>query len=198
VLTLAAPFVAAILSPSARWSFFATPARMGPIGAGVLVALVLSRSSVAQHARSVSPFALAGIGFACAAVFGVLTLATSWEQRWLWRGGYAVLPILYGVLVWSTAQSQVSWWGKLLSLPPVQWLGSRSYSIYLVHFPIAGLLDRTGQPAPHLERVGLMVISLLIAELSFRFVESPLRERGISRNRSVREITLRSPHNAER
>jgi peptidoglycan/LPS O-acetylase OafA/YrhL len=176
--TLGAPVVAAMLSPNSRWSFFATPARIGPIGAGVLVAVVLATSSGWEYPRKASASVFAGIGFGCAVAFAVLTLGASWEQRWLWRIGYAALPILYGVLVWSTAQSQQSWWGSLLSLPAIQWLGSRSYSIYLVHFPLSGLLYRGGQTGPHLERVGLLVISLLVAELSFRFVESPFRIRG--------------------
>ncbi len=173
-----AALVAAFLSPSARWSFFATPARIAPVGVGVLVAVLLQRTTAAQHARRVPSMLFGLCGLGCAAIFGVLTLFASWEQRWLWRGGYAALAIVYGLLVWSTAQSQDSWWGRLLSIGPLQWLGSRSYSIYLVHFPLAGILDRSGQLAPHSERAGLVVASLLIAELSYRLIESPLRGVG--------------------
>jgi peptidoglycan/LPS O-acetylase OafA/YrhL len=183
LVALGAPVVAALFSPSARWSFFATPARVGPIGAGVVVALLLSNRRVAQHGRSTSRTLLAPVAFACMASFGLLTLTASWEQQWLWRGGYAVLPILYGMLVWTTAQLQESWWGRVLSLPPVLWLGSRSYSLYLVHFPLVGWLERSGEPAPRFERVGLLLLSLLLAEVSFRWIESPLRTRGTRRSK---------------
>lgn len=63
-----------------------------------------------------------------------------------------------------------AWSARLLSLPPLRWLGTRSYAIYLWHWPMAvwtgGMAHRVGVP------LGI-VASLALAELSWRLVEQP-------------------------
>jgi peptidoglycan/LPS O-acetylase OafA/YrhL len=56
----------------------------------------------------------------------------------------------------------------------VQWAGSRSYAIYLWHYPLIGLcvnLDYRGTI-----QMGLaLVLTLLAAELSYHLIESPFQ-----------------------
>jgi peptidoglycan/LPS O-acetylase OafA/YrhL len=63
-----------------------------------------------------------------------------------------------------------AWSARLLSLPPLRWLGTRSYAIYLWHWPMAvwtgGMAHRVGVP------LGIAA-SLALAELSWRLVEQP-------------------------
>jgi peptidoglycan/LPS O-acetylase OafA/YrhL len=68
------------------------------------------------------------------------------------------------------------------------WIGARSYGIYLIHIPLYGVIQdlwfgyshSTGQTAPGAVVPALAAIVLLpaLAELNFRFVESPLRQKG--------------------
>src|SRR6185437_12761387 len=64
---------------------------------------------------------------------------------------------------------------RLLSWRPLQWIGGISYSWYLWHWPIL-LLGRavTGSDAPSY-RAGWVLLSLALAWLSCRFIESPIR-----------------------
>ncbi len=113
-------FVAALLSPGPRWSFFATPARIGPVGAGVLVAVVLH----GRRERSV-PKIIGVLAGGLVAVMAIAMLLLTWEDRLLWRGGYAGLSVLYAAIVGATAVCTGTWWDRVMSIPPVQWFGTR-------------------------------------------------------------------------
>jgi peptidoglycan/LPS O-acetylase OafA/YrhL len=67
--------------------------------------------------------------------------------------------------------------GRLVSIRPIRWVGTRSYALYLWHWPIIELtrprqdLSLTGWPVLVL-RIGLMLVT---AELSYRLVEVPFK-----------------------
>lgn len=68
---------------------------------------------------------------------------------------------------------------RLLSWRPLAWIGSRSYGIYLWHWPLMALAhySMTGTPAPI--RNGLvLILTLVIAALSYRWLEQPVRRLG--------------------
>ncbi|MGE7090921.1 acyltransferase family protein [Lysinibacillus sp. NPDC048646] len=100
-------------------------------------------------------------------------------QGFLYRGGMFLVCINAAILI-ACVCHPVSFLGKLLSWKPLCWIGSRSYGIYLWHYPIMVLgtpVHEIGDPVYW--RVGLqMVVILSIAELSYRFIETPIRKRG--------------------
>ena len=59
----------------------------------------------------------------------------------------------------------------VLSLRPLVWLGKRSYGLYLVHYPIFVAVHADG--GPYARVAAGVILSLLVAEVSFRLVESP-------------------------
>lgn len=73
--------------------------------------------------------------------------------------------------------------GRYLGVLPLRWIGERSYGMYLWHWPIfqatrPGLdLSLTGFPA----LVFRLLLTVIIAELSYRFVEMPVRRGGLKR-----------------
>lgn len=92
-----------------------------------------------------------------------------------WR---AVVPALGAALaIYAGMGSQSASPGNLLALPPLQWLGRISYAWYLWHWPVL-LLGRLvlGQDSASL-RAAEVLVSLLLAWLSYRCVELPLRHR---------------------
>ena len=70
--------------------------------------------------------------------------------------------------------------GRLLSVPPLRWLGRISYSLYLVHWPVLvlGPLVLGGEPEIP-ARVLLVLVALASAVASYTLVETPYR-RGLS------------------
>ncbi|MCI4661043.1 MAG: acyltransferase [Neomegalonema sp.] len=66
----------------------------------------------------------------------------------------------------------------LLSLPPMVFLGLISYSLYLWHWPILIFYGMAfGHPTVAVG-IGLLLASVLLATLSWRFIETPLRRAG--------------------
>lgn len=68
----------------------------------------------------------------------------------------------------------------LLNNRPMVWLGERSYSLYLWHWPIF-MLVRAGLPtlSPLPAAALITVTSLITADLTFRFIENPMRRDGM-------------------
>jgi len=70
-----------------------------------------------------------------------------------------------------------------VSPPAATWVGARSYSIYLWHWPVILLVALDNPAAPGttsfwLTRLWCVVVTLALADLTFRLVESPFRSRG--------------------
>ncbi|MCA9799856.1 MAG: acyltransferase [Cyanobacteria bacterium HKST-UBA04] len=69
------------------------------------------------------------------------------------------------------------WITRCLSCRPLVWLGLRSYSVYLWHYPVFAFARLGAGPMGPMEKLGAILLTLLLAELSYRFVEQPFRSR---------------------
>ncbi len=108
------------------------------------------------------------------AFFGMVVLTNEY-QPFLYRGGMMMLSVMTAFLVAALAYP-TSLLGRVLGSKPLKWLGVRSYGIYLWHYPIIVLTTPLGAP-PNVLRSSLQVLaSLVIAGLSWRFLESPIRQ----------------------
>ena len=75
--------------------------------------------------------------------------------------------------------------GALLAWRPLVFLGLISYSLYLWHWPLLVFTNYWSLgPLSLISRLGLLVLALLLAILSWRFVETPIRHRAIFPARS--------------
>ena len=64
--------------------------------------------------------------------------------------------------------------GRLLGVAPLQWLGDRSYSLYLWHWPVLVLAEaRLGRDLTLLELVGAIGIAVLATMLTHTLIEVP-------------------------
>ena len=123
-------------------------------------------------------------------VLGVLALlgvvaAFVWVDEFsdaLYRGGFLAFSLLAAVLVGAVADP-AGLLGRAVGRQPLRWLGERSYGIYLWHWPVFMLtrpgvdLDLSPWPATILRLAAV----LGIAELSYRFVEVPVRRGAVGR-----------------
>jgi peptidoglycan/LPS O-acetylase OafA/YrhL len=93
----------------------------------------------------------------------------------LYQGGFLGAAVLTGlVIVASTREG--TWVAWMLSRRPMQWLGARSYSLYLWHWPVVVWLKPSSQ-ADALEltwvNAARLLLTLVCAEASYRWVEKP-------------------------
>ncbi|SNC72090.1 Peptidoglycan/LPS O-acetylase OafA/YrhL, contains acyltransferase and SGNH-hydrolase domains [Kytococcus aerolatus] len=138
----------------------------------------------AGFSSSVPPLRPAGLVWTVLGFTGLGGLAwffvtQSDQSEWMYRYGFAAMAGLVVVLVIAASRPGPTEW--LLSLPFMRYLGTRSYSLYLWHWPVA-VFTRPGadlewsEPAVMALRWGL---TLALAEASYRLVENPVRRLGI-------------------
>jgi len=122
---------------------------------------------------------LTGIGVAAIAGIVGFYVLVGWYTPWLYRGGFLGLAVLVALAIALATHPALpigAWIGK----QPMRYLGQRSYGIYLWHWPIF-MVTRPNLDLP-LDGAALfalrMALTLGIAEISYRFIEMPIR-RGI-------------------
>jgi peptidoglycan/LPS O-acetylase OafA/YrhL len=97
----------------------------------------------------------------------------------LWHGGYLWLALVTALLV-AVLVHPAARLGGLLGQAPMLWLGLRSYSFYLWHWPVLAF-TRPGVDVDLPKGVLIplqLVLVLVLADLSYRYVELPFRGRG--------------------
>ncbi len=101
---------------------------------------------------------------------------------WVYTEGITTVSLLTVVVI-AVAVHPAARLGRVLGVRPLVWVGKRSYGIYLWHWPVMVLtrpgldIDLSGAPLFAL-RVALTVG---LAEISYRFVEVPIRHGAIGR-----------------
>jgi peptidoglycan/LPS O-acetylase OafA/YrhL len=144
---------------------------------GVALALVWSplRLQGAKSGRWCGP-ALDAIGVVALGYLVLSFLQVHDYDLALFHGGYLWLALATAAVLAVIAHPAARL-GGLLARPPLIWLGLRSYSFYLWHWPVLALtrpgLD-VSLPRGVLIPLQLLVV-LALADLSYRFVELPFR-----------------------
>jgi peptidoglycan/LPS O-acetylase OafA/YrhL len=122
-----------------------------------------------------------------AGVIGLLLLVWAFTalgeySTFLYRGGFLVVAAVSAVVVAAASHRGVPF-GRWLGNRPMRWVGERSYGIYLWHWPLF-LVTRPGidLPVDGIAAFGLRIVLLLgIAELSYRYLELPIRRGALGR-----------------
>lgn len=88
----------------------------------------------------------------------------------------ALLPCLGAGLIIASGATYNTWVARGLSLPPIVLIGKISFSLYLWHWPVIVFTDiwLLAQDSM-LVKVGVIVVSIVLGYLSWRFVEAPFR-----------------------
>jgi len=124
---------------------------------------------------------LDGVGVLGLVVIALLILRTSEYSPFLYKGGIVLLSVAT-VLVVAALVHPASWLGVAVGWTPLRWLGVRSYGIYLWHYPIIVLTAPGLQERASLSLEALQVVAtIVVAALSWRFFEEPIRRGAIGR-----------------
>jgi hypothetical protein len=99
------------------------------------------------------------------------------EERW--PGVLTILPILGSAIIIAARQGSRE--GGLLGASAIQRVGDWSYSIYLWHWPIwvfaLSWLSARGYGVGATQKILMVLASLLLGAVSYRYVEQPVRIR---------------------
>jgi peptidoglycan/LPS O-acetylase OafA/YrhL len=160
-------------------AYFGTDTRIHELLIGSLLATAWRSRTSSRVVGGGRAAGLAGLP-ALACLLGACALLDG-QSRFLYLGGFAVVCGASAVLIWSVEAAPTGPAGRLLSLPPLVWIGLISYGLYLWHWPVYLALtpDRTG-----LDGVSLLALRLAvttsIAAASFLLVERPIRRGALA------------------
>ena len=150
--------------------YYGTDTRAFSLLFGALLAILWDYRMVPRRLSASVNMVLGSVSFA---VLLVMTIAINGSSNFWYRGGQFVGTILT-VLVIYAVSGRKTLLSRLLSHPVLKWIGDRSYSIYLWHYPIILLISKGIKASWWITLIEL-VLSVVLAELSYRFIETPIR-----------------------
>lgn len=192
---LAGAAVLTVRADDPGFVYYATPVRMGEIVVGALLAVGWTSLDQVRLARSRRLVGLVGLLGAGGLVASVLTWwRVTWPSTTLTNGGLLLYAVGSACIVAAACvDGPVK---RALSFDPLRRLGVISYGVYLIHWPVFLMLDADTMDSL-LSPLGLeprgvglfvpqVVVTLVLALLSFKFLEQPIR-------RGRRPVELRAP-----
>jgi peptidoglycan/LPS O-acetylase OafA/YrhL len=155
------------------WAFYSLPTRAWELSIGALIALL---PALRRQSRSLP-------------IFGAIALLISafwFNERTSFPGAYALLPVLGTAALLSSIGS----WPKplkwLASNRISVWLGKISYPLYLWHWPVLILpISLLARDLTISERTIALLTTVILADLTNRYFEDPIRSRDVSPRRIV-------------
>ena len=181
LLFVSVPHNFAIADPSR--AYFGSDTRIFTMLIGVALAMVWSpwqlNPKIPVRGRGV----LDAVGAAAIIGLIVIFMTAHYQSNVLFRGGFLGVAILAAIVIAIAVHPASRLGTQVLAQQPLRWIGERSYGIYLWHWPIY-MITRPGQDtqvtgfANLVMRIGLTVGA---AELSYRFVEEPIRHGSLGR-----------------
>jgi peptidoglycan/LPS O-acetylase OafA/YrhL len=158
-------------APSA--AFYLLPTRAWEILLGALIAFysLYRADSLAKSTPLTQTLGIAGLLLIGYSVYG-------FDAGTRFPGFYALVPTVgTGLIIMFATSNTVA--GKLLRWRPLVAIGLVSYSSYLWHHPLfAFAKHRASRELPTGWLLALAAVSLLLAFVSWRWVEQPFRDRG--------------------
>jgi peptidoglycan/LPS O-acetylase OafA/YrhL len=152
-------------------AYFSTPARAWELALGAALALGAPRLEGLSHRSRL----LLGWG-GLAAIAGA---ALAYSAATPFPGYAALLPTLgaAAVIAAGTARTPARWSvARVVSIGPLRYIGDRSYSFYLWHWPVLVITEQAvGHSLALGTRLALMVGAFGLSVVTYRVVESPIR-----------------------
>jgi peptidoglycan/LPS O-acetylase OafA/YrhL len=169
--------------------YLSTPTRAIGLLLGAALALVwrpyaLLRGPMKHKGPMLDPVAIVGLGIVGMLAWKVHIVHTVVDEGtkadpWLFRGGLFLTGI-GSLLVIAAVAHKKAFAGRVLGNPVLRVIGERSYGLYLFHWPVfQSLRHETGIALKPHEFVGAMIVTIAITEVSYRYIELPIRERRL-------------------
>jgi peptidoglycan/LPS O-acetylase OafA/YrhL len=149
-------------------AYFHTGARIWEFCIGAVLAIYISRISLPNGLRLIAGW----LG-----LFAIVFCGIIFQVSRVFRGYAALWPTVAACMVIIAGTTRGFGADKLLGSRPLVYLGGIAYGIYLWHFPILAFAKAYAIPNKVSNFTGacILVASVLLAALTRKFVEAPLR-----------------------
>jgi peptidoglycan/LPS O-acetylase OafA/YrhL len=162
-------------TPSPRANFYLAPMRAWEFLLGAIVACKVLPASIGSRARNV--LAAVGLGLLLIGIF-------RYDRSTPFPGLMALPPTIGTALIIYAGSTGTTLVGRILNIRPLVFIGLISYSLYLLHWPLIVFARQFLIVDPsRLQQVSLLIASIVLSALSWRFVEQPFRSGKHSGNR---------------
>jgi peptidoglycan/LPS O-acetylase OafA/YrhL len=172
--------------------YYGTDTRALPLLLGCTLAALRPPSGIEDSLARVRKVAVARAGrglIQLVGLAGMTGLVLCWlrvqdRSTWLYRGGFVVVAACAAAVLLTCTDAPRGPLARLLSLPPVRYIGAISYGLYLYHWPLFQYLThaRTGITGGWLLALRFAV-TFGVAVVSYHFIEQPIRRGALSRAR---------------
>jgi peptidoglycan/LPS O-acetylase OafA/YrhL len=168
------------MSKSQSHAFFHTEARIWQLAVGALLAAGYGR------VIRLSPILHAILGWI--GLTGIVASVVMFDDRIPYPGFWALIPVISTAAVIAGGSAGELSPKIVLGLAPLQWLGRRSYSVYLWHWPLMIVMPYALPGLPYANIIAI-ALALPIAAAAFTFWENPIRHRAKERMNHGRTLT---------
>lgn len=172
VLIIGASFTWSVVQTISNptWAYFSPLTRAWELALGALVAVL---APTIGRLRTGWPTEL----MAAAGLIGIALSAFIIDPSTPYPGSAVAFPVVSTALVMAAGCASVDTVvGRALSVRPMQWVGARSYSLYLWHWPLLVIAARyVGDGLSSVQNTGLLVLAVVASALTYRLVENPVR-----------------------
>ena len=149
------------------WAFYSLPTRAWELGVGALLLFVPNK---VWRNRFIPWLGVIGIAIA----------TFNFDENTAFPGVNAVLPVFATALLIGSISIWPRAFNDLSNNRISQWLGSISYPLYLWHWPALVLPSSAlGRPLRIRERLFCILLTVVLAHLTSKFIEQPLRHKKI-------------------
>ena len=170
-----------LTSVSQPWAFYGMPTRIWEFALGGSLALVAGQ----RQARGPMSSVLQGAGLAM-----ILFAAVSFSRATAYPGVAAIFPALGTCLLILGGESPGGIVGRILGTRWLTWLGRVSYAWYLWHWPLVGLGAVLDPGIGVWGKLAWSAGALVLAWLTWRFVEGPVRNGNSALERVPSHLVL--------
>ncbi|HEC2153500.1 TPA: acetyltransferase [Staphylococcus delphini] len=161
--------------------YFGTDTRIQTLLMGVLLALVWPPFQLKAKVNRKMRMMIDTAGVVGLAILFICFKFVSETNSILYYGGFFLISAVT-LLVIASSVHPSGYFAKFLGNKVFTFIGSRSYSLYLWHYPIIVLIHHQfvqGQIPPIVYVVEILLM-LLMAEFSYKFIEQPFRKEGFN------------------
>ena len=146
--------------------YFGTHTRAAEVLTGVIAAAFLHNTQWRPQRHIATIISALGVGYLVWASFFVHL-----QDSLVYSGGLVVTGVVSASVILTLPQSRIA---TFFDLRPFAWLGTVSYGVYLLHWPILMTLKRTDLPHWSVPLLTL-VLTLILSMLMYRTYELPMR-----------------------
>ena len=186
-LILAASLIWSVIQTAVNqtWAYYSPLTRGWELALGALVAVLaptIARLKYAWAPQALAFAGLAGIGLAA-------VLFTSGTR---YPGSAVTLPVVgSAVLIAAGCANERTIVGRALSARPMQWVGARSYSMYLWHWPLLIIpAQYATRELSAFQNTAWVLLAVVASAITYRLVENPVRRSKLLASRTGLSLAI--------